>query len=111
MSTPPPNYTPLDRDEVISYFGPAWPPTPDAPSLTVPPELIPTDGESTSGAVGVYPTPGRPGTTWWAVDAVIWPQSAGAPDEALAELLPGSVLTVPAPPDPDEPPPSPPLTD
>jgi hypothetical protein len=101
-----PVFTPLDRDEVISYLGGIWPPQHDATTLTLPPDCGITDG-----AVAVYPTPGRPGITWWAVDSLIGPQSAGVPDDALVALLPGSVLNVPAPPDPDEPPPSPPFTD
>jgi hypothetical protein len=94
MSTPPPNFTPLPRGEVIAGLGTFWPPAQYAPSLTVPPDLL-TDPDATSGAVGVYTRPNRPGTTWWAVDGVIWPQAAGTPDETLAALLPGSVLTVP----------------
>jgi hypothetical protein len=96
-----PVYTQLERDDVISYLGRCWPPTPGAPALT-----IPTDTGITDGAATVYPVDGQPGTSWWVVDYVICVQDAGTPDDALAALLPGSVLgTIPAPnPDPDTPP-------
>lgn len=93
-----PVFTEMDRDEVISYLGTAWPTRPDAATLTLPP-----DCGITTGAVAVYPTPGRPGLTWWAVDGQIAPQSAGVPDQALADLLPGSVLHLPDPPSPEIP--------
>lgn len=100
-----PIFTALDRDEVIGYLGGIWPPQQDATTLTLPPDCGITDG-----AVAVYPRPGRPGVTWWAVDSLIGPQGAGTPDEALAELLPGSVLNVPADqPTAPPPPPSPPF--
>lgn len=100
-----PVFTAMDRDEVIGYLGSAWPPPADAPLLTLPPGCGITDG-----AVAVYPRPGRPGRTWWAVDGSIPPQGAGTPDEALAALLPGSVLVVTPPPPEDDPPPAPPYT-
>ncbi|MGJ5895151.1 hypothetical protein ACSCBZ_24825 [Streptomyces niveiscabiei] len=83
-----PVYLPMDRDEVISYLAPSWPPRPDTAYLTLP------EGTVTDGAAIVYPTAGRPGTCWWVVDSTIPTQAAGVPDEALAELLPGSVLGV-----------------
>lgn len=91
-----PVYTRLDRDEVISYLGRAWPPRPGDPCVTIPP-----DAGLEDGAVAVYPVEGRPGTTWWVVDSTVYPQDAGTPDEALAALLPGSVLTAVPGPDPD----------
>lgn len=94
-------FTPLDREQVIAYLGDAWP-VPDGTTLL----RLPADG-MTDGAVSVYPVPGQPGTAWWAVDSVIPPQAAGIPDEALAALIPGSVLTVIADPGP---PPEPPPT-
>lgn len=107
MSTPPPVFTAMDRDEVIGYLGGVWPPPADAPTL-----LLPPDCGITCGAVAVYPIPGRPGRAWWAVDSLIGPQTAGTPDEALAALLPGSVLQGPAdPPDEPPPPPFPPFSD
>jgi hypothetical protein len=97
-----PVFTALPRDEVIGYLGGIWPPQQDAVTLALPPDCGITDG-----AVAVYPTPGRPGVTWWAVDSLIGPQAGRTPDEALADLLPGSVLQAPAPPPPDSPPPPP----
>lgn len=105
MTTPPPVFTGLDRAEAISYLGGIWPPPADATTLVLPPDTGITDG-----AVAVYPVPGRPGVTWWAVDSLIGPQSAGVPDEELAALLPGSTLQVPTTPGPDDPAPSPPYT-
>ena len=88
-----PVYTALDRDDVISYLGRCWPPTPGEPCLTIPPDAGITDGAAT-----VYPVEGRPGTSWWVVDSTVNVQDAGTPDDALAALLPGSVLgTVPDP--------------
>lgn len=88
-----PVYTGIDRDEVISYLGAAWPPRPGDTSLTIPPDTGITDGAAT-----VYPVDGQPGTTWWVVDGAIPVQDAGTPDEALAALLPGSALgTIPNP--------------
>lgn len=95
-----PIFTAMDRDEVITYLGASWPVPTDATVLTLPPDTGITDG-----AVAVYPLPGRPGQTWWAVDGQIPPQPAGTPDEALAALLPGSVLQTPPPPDDDPTPP------
>jgi hypothetical protein len=103
MSTPAPVYTALDRDEVIGYLAGVWPPAADAPTLALPP-----DCGITCGAVAVYLVPGRPGVTWWAVDGLIGPQSGRTPDEALAALLPGSVLQPPVLPPVDDP--TPPLT-
>jgi hypothetical protein len=101
-----PVFTAMDRDEVIGYLGSYWPARGTDPALTLPP-----DCGITTGAVAVYPRPGRPGTTWWAVDGSITPQPAGTPDEALAALLPGSVLVLPPPAPPeDDPPPTPPYT-
>ncbi len=94
-----PVYTPMPRDEVISYLGPAWPPRPGTPYLT-----IPADAGITDGAVAVYPRPGRPGTSWWVVDSTVYQQDAGIPDETLAALIPGSVLGMVPDPDPDAPP-------
>jgi hypothetical protein len=99
-----PIFTAMDRDEVISYLGSYWPVSAATPLLTLPP-----DCGITTGAAAVYPRPGRPGTTWWAVDGSIPPQGSGTPDEALAALLPGSVLILPPPPS-DDPPSSPPST-
>ncbi|MFE3169331.1 hypothetical protein [Streptomyces sp. NPDC059224] len=82
-----PVYTAIERNEVISYLGRGWPPRSGEPSLTIPPDTGITDGAAT-----VYPDEGRPGTTWWVVDSTIPQQDAGVPDEALAALLPGSVL-------------------
>lgn len=104
MTTPAPVYTELPRDEVTVALGPYWPVPASAPHLVLPP-----DAPLVDGAVAVYPRPGRPGVTWWALDAAIPPQPSGTPDEALAALLPGSALVLPDPP-PDIPP-SPPLTD
>jgi hypothetical protein len=96
-----PIYIALAREDVVSYMGRAWPPRPGQPCLTVPAEAGVTDG-----AAVVYPVDGQPGTCWWLIDSVINVQDAGTPDEALAALLPGSVLgTVPSPnPIPDSPP-------
>lgn len=96
-----PVYIALQHDDVVSYLGPAWPPTPGDPLLVIPP-----DASLTDGAAIVYPQEGRPGITWWVVDSTIPRQGAGTPDEALAALLPGSVLgTVLSPtPTPDTPP-------
>lgn len=99
-----PAYTPYDRTEVIGYLGTAWPAPATATLLVLP---VDTVGPDFTGAVAVWPVPGRPGTTWWAVDGVVPPQLTGTPDEALAALLPGSVLQTPPPPDGD---PTPPLT-
>jgi hypothetical protein len=94
-------YTPLDRAEVISYLTGSWPPVPGDPCL-----LLPETSGLVDGAVSVYPVEGEPGTTWWVVDATVYRQDAGTPDEALAALIPDSVLdTVPtADPPPDSPP-------
>lgn len=96
-----PVYAPLDRDEVISYLGRCWPPVPGEPCLTVPASAGLTDGAATA-----YPVEGRPGMTWWVIDSAVYRQDAGTPDEALAALLPGSVLgSVPdSNPEPDTPP-------
>jgi hypothetical protein len=96
-----PIYIALSRDDVISYLGRAWPPRPGQPCLTIADEAGITDGVAV-----VYPVDGQPGTCWWVVDRLIPTQDAGTPDEALAALLPGSVLgAIPSPgPDPDEPP-------
>ncbi|MGW2210118.1 hypothetical protein [Streptomyces sp. NPDC001781] len=95
-----PIYSSLDRGEVISYLGRCWPPRAGEPCLSLPAEAGITDGAAT-----VYPVEGRPGMAWWVVDGTVYQQDAGTPDEALAELLPGSVLgTVPAPATPDAPP-------
>ncbi|WNI15575.1 hypothetical protein [Actinacidiphila sp. ITFR-21] len=106
MTTPPPPvFTPFNRDEVIRYLGPFWPPRNNRPSLTLPPDATGTDGEPfTTGAVAVWPVPGRPGQTWWAVDGSVPTQPAGAPDQALADMVPGSVLVVPPPDSPPFPP-------
>lgn len=103
MTTPPPAappiYTPFDRDEVTRNLGPAWPAPPTAALLTLPPDALDTNGNPfATGAVAVFPVPGRPGRTWWAVDSQIPPQQAGTPDDALAAMLPGSVLQTPPPP-------------
>lgn len=106
MSTPPPVYTPIDRDEVITYLGPAWPVPATATTLTLAPGTVGADGQPfTDGAVAVFPLPAQPGRTWWCVDGSIPPQSTGTPDQALADLLPGSTLVVPPPPDTDPTPP------
>lgn len=96
-----PVYLQMDRDEVISYMTGCWPPVPGAPCLHLaePSEVI-------DGAVVVYPVEGRPGTTWWVLDTTVYRQDAGVPDEALAALLPGSVLTTVL--DPNPPPDTPP---
>lgn len=96
-----PIYVPIARDEVVSYLGRCWPPNPNDPCLT-----LPADAGMTDGGVVVYPQEGRPGTCWWVVDSTVYVQDAGTPDEALAALVPGSVLgTVPDPsPAPDTPP-------
>ncbi len=96
-----PIYTPMPHDEVISYLASTWPPRPNTACLTIPP-----DAGITDGAVAVYPVEGRPGTSWWVVDSTVYVQDAGTPDEALAALMPGSVLgMVPDPdPGPDNPP-------
>ncbi|WP_405554339.1 hypothetical protein [Streptomyces sp. NBC_01171] len=98
-----PIYTSLDRDEVISYLGRCWPPRPGDPCLTVP-----ADAGLTDGAATVYPREGQPGMAWWVVDSTVYQQDAGTPDEALAALLPGSVLTTVPDPHPvlDGPPPT-----
>lgn len=98
-------FTPLGREEVIVYLGAAWPAPDGSPLLR-----LPDDAGMTDGAVSVYPNPGQPGTAWWAVDSVIPPQAAGIPDEALAALIPGSVLIADAPVTDPGPPPEPPPT-
>lgn len=101
MTTPPPPvFTTYDRDEVIRYMGPTWPVPATATTLTLPADAIDSTGQPfTTGAVAVWPTPGRPGQTWWAVDGSVPPQPAGTPGDALAALVPGSVLVVPPPPE------------
>lgn len=96
-------YTPMPRDEVLASLGAYWPPPPGAVLLR-----LPADEEMTDGTVSVYPVPGRPGTAWLTIDGVIPPQGAGAPDDALVDLIPGStldVVTVAEPP-PEAPPPT-----
>lgn len=82
-------YTPMPRDEVLASLGAYWPAPPGSVLLR-----LPADEAMTDGAVSVYPVPGRPGTAWLAIDAVIPPQAAGAPDDALVALIPGSTLDV-----------------
>jgi hypothetical protein len=82
-------YVQLPREDVIPYLGPNWPPEAGVTVLR-----CPNPAGVTDGAVVVYTTPGRPGTTWWLVDSVIPPQDAGPVDEALAALIPESVLEV-----------------
>lgn len=94
-------YLAMPRDEVIPYLGPKWPPAEGATVLRCPNQAGVTDG-----AVIVYQVEGKPGTTWWLVDGVIPPQDAGPVDEALAALIPESVLETPEP----APPPTPPWT-
>jgi hypothetical protein len=101
MSTPPPVYTALDLDEVAGYLGTYYPVPEDVTVLVLPPDAP----EQFTGAVAVYPRPGRPGQTWWAVDGEIPPQAAGTPDDALMALLPGSSLYTPQPPADDPTPP------
>lgn len=93
-------YVPMPRDTVLSYLGPSWPPAPAALLLRVPESAAVTDG-----AVNVYEFEGRPGVTWWLVDGAIPPQDAGPVDEALAALVPGSVLVEQEPPPEPETPP------
>ncbi|WP_098892270.1 hypothetical protein [Streptomyces sp. or3] len=76
----------MPRDEVLSYMGTDWPPTPGATVVRIDPAAGVTDG-----TVSVYETPGRPGISWWLVDGVIPPQGAGAGGEALAALISGAV--------------------
>lgn len=95
-------YVQLPRDEVLPYLGPNWPPAPGTTVLR-----CPTPAGVTDGAVIVYGSPGRPGTTWWLIDSVIPPQDAGLVGEQLAALIPESLLeTLPAE-DPEPPPPPP----
>lgn len=98
-----PSFTEFPQDEVVTYLSRWWPIPNNATLL-----LLDTDHTAFTGAVGVYPVPGRPGTTWWAVDGVIPPQPIGTPTQALAAMLPGSVLQTPPPPPAGDP--SPPLT-
>ncbi|MEU7381550.1 hypothetical protein AB0A91_16410 [Streptomyces sp. NPDC042207] len=99
---PEPIYLVLERADVVSYMGRGYPPRPGAPRLVLPPEA-----ELTDGAVCVYPEPGRPGYTWWVLESTVYVQDAGTPDEALAALIPGSVLGSVPDPDPN---PQPPLS-
>ncbi|MFF9124357.1 hypothetical protein ACF09J_13785 [Streptomyces sp. NPDC014889] len=99
---PDPIYLLLERTDVISYMGRGYPPRPGTPCLVLPPEA-----ELTDGAVCVYPELGRPGYTWWVLDSTVYVQDAGTPDEALAGLIPGSVLQHVPDPNPD---PQPPLS-
>lgn len=92
-----PIFTEMDHNEVTDMLGTYWPVPNTATTLTLPP-----DCGITTGSVAVYPVPGRPGRTWWAVNGSIPPQAAGVPGQALADLLPGSVLVIPDPP-PDHP--------
>ncbi|MEU6496446.1 MULTISPECIES: hypothetical protein [unclassified Streptomyces] len=74
-------YTPMSRDEVLSYLGPHWPALAGATVLR-----ITTIADVTDGALSVYPAEGEPGTTWWVVDGLVVPQDAGPPPD-----LPGEV--------------------
>ncbi|WP_406735352.1 hypothetical protein OG508_28065 [Streptomyces sp. NBC_01108] len=86
--------------EVIHGLGPLfWPIRSDATTLRIDPTFAVTDG-----AVIIYPTPGMPGTWWWLIDGVIPPQAAGRITADFAAQVPGSVLILPPPPEPDEPP-------
>lgn len=96
-------FTPAPRDEVLAALGASWPPPPGSVLLR-----LPADAGMTDGTVSVYPVPGRPGTAWLATDGVIPPQAAGAPDDALVALIPGSTLDIVAGTDP--PPEAPPPT-
>ncbi|TJZ55613.1 hypothetical protein FCH28_09750 [Streptomyces piniterrae] len=99
----PPIYVPLDRDEVVRCLGNRLPPRVGRPVLRVP-----TDAEVQTGGVCVFPIEGRPGYLYYLLDGLIVEQDAGPVDEALAALIPGSVLeTVPGDIPPETPPTSP----
>ncbi|MEU7431088.1 hypothetical protein AB0B07_09555 [Streptomyces sioyaensis] len=99
----PPIFVPLDRDEVVRCLGDRLPPRVGWPVLRVP-----TDAEVQTGGVCVFPREGQPGWLFYLLDGLIAEQDAGAVDEALAALIPGSVLeTVPGDIPPESPPTSP----
>lgn len=85
---------PLPREDVVAALGNALPIPATAPVLRVNPAAGVTDG-----AVIISLDPTRPGALWWLIDGVVPPQAAGPVDEGLADLIPGSVLEVPPPPD------------
>lgn len=95
-----PIYVPLDHDEVVRCLGNRIPARTGRPFLRAP-----ADAEVQTGGVCVFPTEGQPGWLFYLLDGCIYEQDAGPVDEALAALIPGSVLeTVPG----DIPPETPP---
>ncbi|WP_407553071.1 hypothetical protein QOM21_23875 [Streptomyces sp. Pv4-95] len=87
----PPIYVPLERREVEQCLGNRLPARVGRPVLRVP-----ADAETQTGGVCVFPTEGQPGWLFYLLDGLIYEQDAGAVDETLAALIPGSVLeTVP----------------
>ncbi|KRV48783.1 hypothetical protein AQ490_23210 [Wenjunlia vitaminophila] len=83
-----PSYVSMDRGDVLAVLGRQyWPPETGDPELR-----LPDAAGIDCGAVGVYPVEGQPGYLWWVLDACVYRQAQGTPDEALAALIPGSVL-------------------
>lgn len=105
-----PVYIEMDRADVVTYLGPAWPPLPGTACLAV--------SGVTDGLVCVYPVPGMPGYAYWAVDACVPPQAgvdltwlAGQlgidPSDPTVWTTPVPVVENPTPPEEWTPPPSP----
>ncbi|MFJ5675036.1 hypothetical protein [Streptomyces sp. NPDC093097] len=85
----PPIYVPLDRDEVVRSLDNRLPPRTGRPILR-----ISADQETQTGGVCVFPAAGQPGYLFYLLDGVIVEQDAGAVDDTLAALVPGSVLEI-----------------